>query len=105
MDLLGRLPQQEQATGDEDQVLPGKALAEHLDDGLGELDDPGHGTEQTQAQDQRQADADAAALLLLVRGQLVGQDGDEDEVVDAQHHFHHDQGGESSPDGRVGGEL
>ncbi|MDR6232680.1 hypothetical protein QE440_000421 [Pseudomonas psychrotolerans] len=82
-----------------------KPLPKTLDDGLGELDDPGHGAEQAQAHDQRQADAEAAGLLLLVGGQLVGEDGDEDQVVDAEHHFHDDQGGQGDPDGGVSGEL
>ena len=35
-------------------------------------------------------------------GQLVGQDGDEDQVVDAEHDFHDHQGGERHPRGGIG---
>ena len=34
--------------------------------------------------------------------QLVGQDRDEDQVVDAEHHFHHDEGRKGDPGGGVG---
>jgi hypothetical protein len=50
-----------------------------------------------------EADADAPCPLALVLRQLVGQDRDEDEVVDAEHHLHRDQGGERRPGGGVGG--
>ncbi len=117
MDFLGRFPQQEQAAGDQDQVADregrlearlamriesaGQAEVEHRH---GHAGDPRDGRQQAEAQDQRQADADAADLDPLVLGQLVRQDRDEDEVVDAEHHLHHDQGGERRPGGGVGKE-
>ena len=36
-----------------------------------------------------------------MRGQLVGQDCDEDEVVDAEHDFEDDKGDEAGPDGWI----
>lgn len=39
-------------------------------------------------------------LLALALGQLVGEDGDEDEVVDAKDDLHGDQGRERGPGGR-----
>ena len=105
VDLLRRLPEQEQAAGDEDQVAPGEGLAEDLEDRLGELDDVGDRAQQPEAQDESEADADAPGLGLMLRRQLVRQDRDEDEVVDAEHHLHHDQRGEGGPGGGIAGEL
>ena len=48
----------------------------------------------------RMASARPAALLL--RGQARGEDGDENEVVDAQHDLEHDQGAQSGPGRGIG---
>jgi hypothetical protein len=71
MDLLGRLPHQEQATGDQDHVLPREGVAEHFDHRLGQLDDPGDGAQQRQAHDQRHADTDASRLRADCSGSLL----------------------------------
>ncbi|MNL12084.1 hypothetical protein D3C87_1329450 [compost metagenome] len=105
MDLGGCLPQQEQATGNQDHVFPGKRVAENLDHRIGQLDDERDGAQQTQAQDQRHADTDAPCPLSIVQGQLVGQDRDEDQVIDAEHDLHHNQGGKGDPGGGAGGKL
>lgn len=46
--------------------------------------------------------ASRTEAVALVRGQLVRQDRDEDEVVDAEHDLQRDEGGEPDPDGRIG---
>jgi hypothetical protein len=102
VDLLGGLPDQEQAAGDQDQVAPGEAVAERGEDRLGEPHDDRDGPQQRQAHDQGGADAEAAGPGPLVLGQLVGEDRDEDQVVDAEHDLHHDQRDEGHPGGRVG---
>jgi hypothetical protein len=104
MDLLGRLPDQEHAAGDQDQVAPGKVVAEQTEHRIGELHDEGDRAEQHEPQQQRAADADTPRPGALILRQLVGQDRDEDQVVDAEHDLHHDQGGERRPGMRVGGE-
>ena len=91
VDLLGRLPDQEEAAGDQDQVAPGEAVPEGGEDGLGQPDDEGDGREQDEPHDQRRRDAEAARPDPVLGRQLVGQDRDEDEVVDAEHHLHRDQ--------------
>ena len=91
VDLLGRLPDQEEAARDQDQVAPGEAVPEGGEDGLGQADDEGDGREQDEPHDQRRRDAEAAGPGPVLGGQLVGQDRDEDEVVDAEHHLHRDQ--------------
>ena len=62
VDLLGRLPDQEQAARDQDQVAPGEAVAEGREERLGQLHDERDRAEQAEAQDQREADADAPRL-------------------------------------------
>ena len=54
-----------------------------------------------QAHQQRQAEADQARAVALMRRQLVGQDGNEDQVVDTQHDLEDDQGQQTEPDGGV----
>ncbi|MNQ87169.1 hypothetical protein D3C85_1023810 [compost metagenome] len=101
MDFLGCLPQQEQATGNQDHVLPREHLAEHLDDRLGQLHDVRHRTQQAQAQHQRHADTDATRLGPVLLGQFVGQDRNEDQVIDTEHDLHHHQGRQGNPGGRA----
>jgi hypothetical protein len=48
-----------------------------------------------------QRQADQACAVALVRRQFVGQDGDENQVVDAEHDFEHDECEQSRPDGGV----
>ncbi|MNP22298.1 hypothetical protein D3C76_1149630 [compost metagenome] len=80
-------------------------MAEHIDDRLGQLHDPGNGAEQTQAHYQRHADTDSTRLGAEFLGQLVGQDGDEDQVIDAEHDLHGHQGGQGDPGGRACSEF
>ena len=77
-------------------------MPEQSEDRLGQGDDDGDGAEQSETQDQSEADADPAGFRTLVLGQLVGEDRDEDQVVDAEDDFHHDKGREGHEGGRVG---
>ncbi len=72
-------------------------MAEGFEQRVRQLHDPGDGAEKAKAHDQREPDADAPCLLSLVHGQLVGEDGNEDQIVDAEHHFHDDQCHEGDP--------
>ena len=91
MQFHGRLEQQEHTTKKHDQVAPGEALVEHLEQRRRKRDHPGDARQQTQAHDQRQAQADDARAVALMRGKLVSQDGDEYQVVDTQHQFQDDK--------------
>ena len=101
VDLLGRLPDEEQAAGDQDDVPPGEGLAEEREDRRGQLDDEGDRAEQHQAHDQRRADAEPAGALALMLGQLVGEDRDEDQVVDAEHDLQRDEREQRDPGGGI----
>jgi hypothetical protein len=105
VDLLGRLPEQEQAAGDQDHVLPREGVVHDREDRRGQADDPGDHRQQGQAHHQRQRDADAADPLPVLGRQLVRQDRDEDQIVDPQHDFHDDEGDKGGPGGWIGQEC
>src|SRR5690606_29844127 len=78
VDFLGRLPEEEQAAGDEDQVAPaegglerrlavrpGRTDQAEVEYRGGQADDPADGHQQGKTHDQGQADADAAGPLAL----------------------------------------
>ena len=101
VNLARRLVDQEEAAGDQDQVAPRDAMAQHREQRRGELHDVGDTAQQAEPQDDRQPDAGAPCPRALMLRQLVGQDGNEDQVVDAQHDFHDHQGRQSQPGIRV----
>jgi hypothetical protein len=107
VDLLRRLPHQEQAAGDQDQVAPAEGGVEafagqaQVEDRRRQADDPADRRQQAQSHDQGQADADPARPLPVLGGQFVRQDGDEDQVVDPQHDLHDHQGDQGRPGGGV----
>ncbi|CFE03898.1 Uncharacterised protein [Bordetella pertussis] len=104
VDFLGGLPHQEQAAGHQDDVAPRKPVAEQFEHRLRQLHDERHRAQQRQPQDQRHADPDAPRLGLVLGRQLVGEYGDEYEVVDAQHDFHGDEGSQGCPGGGLLGQ-
>ena len=67
--------------------------------------DDGNRSEQGKAHDQRQSDPDTTRLRLLVSGELVGKDRDENEVIDPEDHLHHDQSRKGNPSSGVRGET
>lgn len=108
LDLVADLPRgladEEEAPGEEDEVLARDAEAdgcvsgglELLGRGVGlgderdleergrEAHEPGDGEEEGDAGDHREEQADAAGGFTLRFGKGVGEDGDEDDVVDAE---------------------
>ena len=82
VNLLGRFPDQEQPARDQNRVAPGKAPAEDGKDRLGQLHDDGDRGEQNETKTKRGAEAEPAGLRAMLLGQLVGEDGDKDQVVD-----------------------
>ncbi|MNV69796.1 hypothetical protein D3C71_1627230 [compost metagenome] len=101
MDLARGLPDQERAPGNQDDVAPGNAFAKDREDRLGQRHDPGNRRQQAQAHHQRKSDPQPPRLLAHGFGQLVGQDGDENQVVDAEHDLHDHQCGQGGPGGRI----
>ena len=72
---------------------------------LRQADDPGQDQQQADPHEHRQEQADHARLPLLLGRQLVDQDRDEDDVVDAQHQLERGQRQEGDPGLRVGQEF
>jgi len=103
---LGRgLEQQEQAAAEQDQVAAGEILAPQGEQRRGQRHQPRDDGQQPQPHEEREAQADEPCLVALARRQLLREDRDEDEVVDAQHDLQDDQRQETEPDGRVGEQL
>src|SRR6185503_18542305 len=50
--------------------------------------DPLDGSQEAQPDEEGEPEAELAGFRLLIRGKLPRQDGDEDDVVDAQDDFH-----------------
>ena len=77
-------------------------MAEQLEHRLHQRDDERDEAEQHQPEAKRQADADQSRPAPILDGQLVGQDRDEDQIVDAEHDLHRHQRGERGPVGGIG---
>jgi hypothetical protein len=97
----GRLEQQEQPAQQQDQVASRQVHAAEREQRLGQRDDPRNHGQQADPHQQCQRQAEQARAVALLRGQLFGKDGDEDQVVDAEDDLEHDQGREAYPDVRV----
>ncbi|MCY1403093.1 hypothetical protein D9M71_182600 [compost metagenome] len=97
MQLHGGLEQQEHATEQHNQVTAGEGLVEHFEQRLGQRHHPGDARQQAQTHQQRQGQANKPRTVALRRWQLVRQDGDKYEVVDAEHQLQHDQGQQAKP--------
>ena len=70
VDLLGRLVDQEQPAGGQDQILARDAVPEQLEQRLGQADDPADEEQQHQPREQRQGHADIAGLAWRAFGSL-----------------------------------
>ena len=92
VNLDGRLPQQEQAAADEDEIAAREAVIERGEERLGEPHDPGEREEQQDAHAHRAAEAERPRALLLFFRQLADEDGDENDVVYAENDFEKREG-------------
>lgn len=91
MNLARGFPHEEHAAGNQNQIAPREAVAERFEDRRGEPHDQRDGAEQAESHHEREPDADALRARPVLGWQLVGEDRNEDEVVDAEHDFHHDE--------------
>ena len=101
MDLLHGLVDQEDATGDQDQILAREALAKGRKQWFGEAENPPNGKEQNQPRHQGQGHSELAGEWLLRGRQLADQERDDDQVIDAEHHLQGGQGEKAEPHLRV----
>jgi hypothetical protein len=72
MNLLRGLPNEEPASGDQDHIAPGEAVAEDPDDRFSELHDEENHAQEGQPQNERSADAHPARCRALMLRKLVG---------------------------------
>ena len=91
MQLHGGLEQQEYPAEQQDKIAAREAEIADAEQRCGQGYHPGDHRQQAQTHQQRQRQADNARLIALLRRQFVGQNGDEHQVVDAQHDFQHHQ--------------
>jgi hypothetical protein len=99
---VGGLPDQKQPASQEDEAPPGHLEAPQTEEWSRQAHDPGDGEEKQDPDPQGQRQSEPAGQRLLRRGQPGRQNGEEDDVVDAEHDLHHGQGRER--DEGVGGE-
>ena len=97
VDLVGRLPDQEQAAQDQDQVAPGDLLASTVNRGATSPTIQASTSSSPMRMNIAMNRPMRRAHLALRRRQLVDQDGDEDDVVDAQHQLQRGERGQRDP--------
>src|SRR5262249_19841918 len=108
VDLPRGLEDEEETAREQDEVASGHAAPQDLEEGTGEAHDPRDREQQADAHADGEDEAEPAREALLPGGEAADQDGDEDDVVDAEDDLHRrerDQGDEAfgSPE-RVHGE-
>ncbi len=101
VDFTGCLEDQEQTTGNEDDVTPGEGLVKDLKDRLSQTDQPGDRKQHQDAKDQSKQQSNTTNSLTVRSGQARYDHGNEDDIVDAEHNFHRSKCDEACPDRRI----
>ena len=97
VNLVGGFGQQEESAHYEYQIPAGNLLAEHAEPGVHQADDPGQAEQQGEAGEHGKADSQRSGEIPLSLRQPAYQDGDEDDVIDAQHDFERQKGRQRHP--------
>src|SRR2546423_2621209 len=97
VDFARALGQQKQPAGNEDQVATRYGMPEHGEERRGQSDDPRKRREERDAGDHRAEQSDAPRATLLLLGEFPRQDGNEDDVVDAEDDLEHRQCEQTEP--------
>ncbi len=97
VDLDRRLPDEEEATGEQDEVAPGDAVAHHREQVAGQPHHPADGEEEPEPRHEGDDEPQLAGLRLLLPREAAGEDGEEDDVVDAQDDLHEGERRERDP--------
>jgi hypothetical protein len=105
MDLHGGLADQEEASEQQDEIAPRDVVPQHREERPRELHDPGDAEQQQDARDERPRQPQRAGLGLLLGRQLTGENGDENDVVDAEHDLEHRQREQGNPRLRIGNPI
>jgi hypothetical protein len=88
VDLVGGLAEQEEAAAEEDQVAPGEPLAGDREERRRQAHHPRDREQQADAHDQREPEPQPPGERLLLARELVGEDRQEDDVVDPEDDLH-----------------
>ena len=100
--LSGGFVEQKQATKKHNQVFAGNRKFAHEKQRMSEGDDVRHQAQHNDADDYRQAQPHQTGAITVLGFDFIGQNGNEHQVIDAQHHLQHQQGCKAYPCGRLG---
>ena len=98
VNFMRGLVDEEQAAQQQDEIASADAVIKEAEERRGEPDHPRQATEQHHAGNDRQPQARLPRLGLLVRWQLARQDGDKDDVINAQYDLEQSQREQTDPD-------
>src|SRR5690606_30209309 len=101
MQLHRALGEQEDTAANQDQVSAREGELTDAEQRLGERNNPRDREKQSDPHHQRERQADHARLVALMRWQLVREDRNKDEVVDAENDLKDDKGPKTDPDIRI----
>ncbi len=101
MNLRRCFIEKKQAATGQDDIPPGDRLAEKIEQGAGQADDPGDGRQQGQAADQRQDETKLPRPVLPFRRQSAGKNGNEHQVIDAKNDFEGRKSRQACPNLRI----
>jgi hypothetical protein len=105
VDLVRRLGDQKQSTGDQDHVVPGEITSEQSRDRIGQPHQIGQAEQQQDAEDKRERKADLARAARIARRAARHQHRNEHDVVDAEHDLERRQRDQRGPGIRIGQEV
>ncbi len=97
VDLVGTLADEEQAPQQQDQIAAGDGFTQHGEERIGEAHHPGQREQQQDPGTHGEPQTQNTRFLTLRLRQATYQDGDKDDVVDAQHDLEQGKGGECDP--------
>src|SRR5438046_3406859 len=103
--LFRSLPQKEEAAGDQDEVTAGNFLAEDREERLDQPADPGEQEEEPDAHEHGEEQSDPSRELPARLGHLVHENGNEDDVVDAEHELERREREKGDPGVGIGQHL
>lgn len=95
--LMRGFSQEEKASGDEDQVPPGKVLPEDGKQRFHQAHDPDNAEEKRQPGQHRQAQPQPSRPVSLRSGEPAHENGDEDDVIDPEDHLEGHQRSQRNP--------
>jgi len=97
VDFARAFRDQEETACDENQVAAGERVPEQMEERSGQANDLGERGEQRDAREHGASQADATGAPLLLPREFARQDGNENDVVDAEDDLEHRQRQQAEP--------